>query len=126
MTSPLPQMEIPPQIREMAEKSVDQAKKAFDSFVQQAHKAVSTMETQAVQMQSSAKDLNAKAMSFAEANIAASFAFAQKLVRAKDASEIASLQQAFVQDQMKALGEQAKEIGTATTKIVTEAAKPKM
>lgn len=125
MATQIPQMEIPPQVREMAEKSVDQAKKAFDTFVQQAQKTVTTMESQAATMQSSAKDLNTKAMTFAEANIAASFSFAQKLVRAKDFNQIAALQQEFLQSQMKALSEQAKEIGTVTTKIVTEATKPR-
>lgn len=125
MATQIPQMEIPPQVREMAEKSVDQAKKAFDTFVQQAQKTVTTMESQAATMQSSAKDLNTKAMTFAEANIAASFSFAQKLVRAKDLNQIAALQQEFLQSQMKALSEQAKEIGTVTTKIVTEVTKPR-
>ena len=125
MAAQMPQMEIPPQVREMAEKSVDQAKKAFDTFVQQAHKAVSAMETQATQMQSGAKDLNAKAMSFAEANIAAGFTFAQKLLRAKDLTEVASLQQEFLQSQMKTLTTQAKEIGAVTSKLVTEVSKPR-
>lgn len=125
MAAQMPQMEIPPQVREMAEKSVDQAKKAFDTFVQQAHKAVSAMETQATQMQSGAKDLNAKAMSFAEANIAAGFTFAQKLLRAKDLTEVASLLQEFLQSQMKTLTTQAKEIGAVTSKLVTEVSWPR-
>ena len=123
MANQIPQYEIPPQVREMAEKSVDEAKKAFETFVQQAHKAVSTIETQTTHMQSSAKDLGAKAVSFAEANINASFEFAGKMLRAKDMTEFATLQQDFVKSQMSTLSEQAKEMGATTTKIVSEATK---
>lgn len=121
----MPSYEIPPQVREMAEKSVDQAKKAFDSFVQQAQKTVSTIEGQASAIQSGAKDLNAKAISYAETNVAASFEFAQKLVRAKDLNEVVKLQTEYVQSQMKAFADQAKDLGAVATKAVTDVAKPR-
>ena len=50
-------------------------------------------------------------MGFAEQNIANSFAFAQKLVRAKDIQEVMALQQEYLQSQMKAMSEQAKDLG---------------
>lgn len=121
----MPNYEIPPQVREMAEKSVDQAKKAFDSFVQQAQKTVSTIEGQASAIQSGAKDLNAKAISYAETNVAASFEFAQKLVRAKDLNEVVKLQTEYVQSQMKAFADQAKDLGAVATKAVADVAKPR-
>ena len=54
-------------------------------------------------------------MSFAEQNIANSFEFAQKLVRAKDIQEVMALQQEYLQTQMKAMSEQAKDLGSAAT-----------
>jgi phasin len=118
--------EVPAQVREMAEKSVDQAKKAFDGFISQAQKAVTAAEGQASAVQAGAKDFNTKALSFAEANVAASFDFAQKLVAAKDVSEIVKLQTEFLQAQMKSMGDQAKELSASATKAMTDAAKPKM
>ena len=50
-------------------------------------------------------------MTFAEQNIANSFEFAQKLVRAKDIQEVMALQQEYLQSQMKAMSEQAKDLG---------------
>lgn len=125
MTKDMPTYEIPVQVRDMAEKSVDQAKQAFDAFMQQAHKAVSAMEGQTAAMQTSGKEMGGKAMSFAEANMAASFDFAQSLLKAKDVNEVVKLQSEFMTAQMKAFGEQAKEIGSAATKVVADMAKPR-
>jgi len=126
MAKQVPGYEVPPQVREMAEKSVEQAKKAFDGFITQAHKAVSTVEGQTSAMQAGAKDVNAKAVAYAEANVAAAFEFAQKLVKATDINEVVRLQTEYAQSQMKAYGEQAKELGAAATKAFTDAAKPRM
>jgi phasin len=118
--------DIPTQMRQFAEQSVEQAKKAVDGFMTAAQKTAAAMETQASSAQTSAKDVGAKAMSYAETNIANSFDFAQKLVRAKDMQEILALQTEFVKSQMQALSEQAKELGTAATKAAMEHAKPKV
>jgi phasin len=117
--------DVPTQMRQFAEQSVEQARKAVDGFVAAAQKAVATAETQAASAQSSAKDVGQKAMSFAEQNIANSFEFAQKLVRAKDIQEVMALQQEYLQAQMKAMSEQAKDLGSAATKAAMEGAKPK-
>jgi phasin len=90
-----------------------------------AQKAAATVETQAATAQTGAKDMGQKAMSFAEQNIASSFDFAQKLVRAKDIQEVMALQAAFVKAQMQAMSEQAKELGTTATKAAMSAAKPR-
>jgi phasin len=117
--------EVPNQLRTLAEQSLEQARKAVDGFIDAAQKAVTTAEAQAAAAQSGAKDFGQKAMGFAEQNVANSFAFAQKLVRAKDIHEVMALQQEFLQSQMTALSEQAKDIGTAATKSAMENMKPK-
>jgi phasin len=117
--------EVPTQMRQFAEQSLEQARKAVDGFMTAAQKTATTLETQASTAQSGAKDVGQKAMSFAEQNIANSFEFAQKLVRAKDIQEVMALQQAFLQAQMKAMSEQAKDLGTTAAKAAMEQAKPK-
>ena len=104
--------EIPLEMREFADKSVEQAKKAFDGFVGAAHRTVSTMEDSAGVVQSGAQDIGRKAIGFAETNVAASFAFAQRLVRATDMVEVMRLQADFLKSQMAAMQAQAKELGT--------------
>ena len=117
--------DVPTQMRQFAEQSLEQARKAVDGFMTAAQKAVTTAEAQASAAQSGAKDVGQKAMSFAEQNVANSFAFAQRLVRAKDIQEVMALQQEFLQSQMQAMSEQAKDIGSAATKTAMENFKPK-
>jgi phasin len=116
--------QIPAEMRAMAEKSVEQAKQAFDGFMTAAHQTVTTIEGQAEAARKGAKDVSEKAIDFAEQNIASSFAFAQKLVRAKDIKELLELQTSYVRTQMQVLTEQAKELGETTGKLATDPLKP--
>ena len=109
--------EIPSDMRAMVEKSVEQARAAFDNFMNAAQEAVATFEGQAKAAQAGAKDIGEKALSYAERNVANSFAFAERLVRAKDPQEYVRLQTEFIQAQMKELAEQAKELGESATKL---------
>ena len=118
-------LDVPTQMRQFAEQSVEQAKKAVDGFLSAAHKTTTTMETQASTAQAGAKGMSEKVMGFAEANINNSFEFAQKLVRAKDIQEVMALQQEFLKSQMQAMQAQAKDIGTTATKAAMDSAKPK-
>ena len=122
---PFNNFEVPTQMRQFAEQSLEQARKAVDGFLNQAQKAVTTVETQANAAQSNAKDMGQKAMGFAEQNIANSFEYAQKLVRAKDIQEVMALQQEYLQSQMKAMSEQAKDLGSTASKAAMSAVKPK-
>ena len=122
---PMWNFDVPTQMRQLAEQSVEQAKKAVDGFLSAAHKTAVTLETQASTAQSGAKDVGQKVMGFAEANINNSFEFAQKLVRAKDIQEVMALQQEFMKQQMQQMQQQAKDLGTAATKTVMDSAKPK-
>jgi phasin len=116
--------QIPAEMRAFAEKSVEQAKHAFDGFMSAAHQTVSTFEGQAQAARKGAKDVSERAIDFAEQNIASSFEFAQKLVRAKDVKEMLELQAAYMRSQMQVLTEQAKELGETTGKLATEPMKP--
>jgi phasin len=118
--------DVPTQMRQFAEQSVEQAKKAVDGFLTAAQKTAAAMETQANTAQSGVKDAREKVMSFAEQNIANSFEFAQKLVRAKDVQEVLALQQEFLKSQMQTMQAQAKDLGTAAAKATAEMTKSKL
>ncbi len=109
--------EIPAEMRAMAEKSVEQARQAFDTFVAATKHAVTTAETQAKGAQSGAKEAGELAMRFAERNIASSFELAQKLVRAKDPQEVLALQAEYTKSQIATLTEQAKELSQKAARI---------
>src|SRR5947208_10337520 len=115
VNDPMPNFEIPTEMRQVAEKSLEEAKKAFDGFIAAAQKAAAEVEQQATLAQAGAKDVGKKAMAFAEQNVATSFEFAQKLARAKTVEEMMRLQAEFVKTQMPVLSDQAKELGEAVT-----------
>ena len=75
---------------------------------------------------SGGKDINAKAVSFVEANVAASFGFLEKLAKAKDLQAMIALQTEFAQSQMKTFAEQGKELGAVATKAMAEFSKPRV
>ena len=81
--------EVPAEMRDFAEKSVEQARKAMDGFIGAAQKAVDTFEGSANTVQASAKDMTRKTFAYAEQNIQAAFDLAQRMVRAKDMQEAA-------------------------------------
>jgi len=117
--------EVPNEVRAFAEKSVEQARKAFDGFVSAASQAATTFEGRTAAAQAGAKDVTQKAMSFAEQNVSNSFDFAQKLLRAKDANEVVKLHSDYVRKQIGTLSEQAKELGQTATRAAMDTAKPK-
>jgi phasin len=110
--------EVPAEIRDLTEKSVEEARKAFERFVEAAQKASSQAEGTAHILQSSAKDVSARAISFTEANVHPAFDLAQKLVHAKDPQEILAHQSEYVKMQLAAIEKQAKELGTAALTAV--------
>jgi phasin len=122
---PFEQFAIPNEVRSFAEQSVAQARKAFDGFLQAANQAMGQFEGQAQAARSSASEIAQKSMTYAEQNVAATFDFAQKLMRAKDAAEIMGLQSEYLTRQMQTISTQVQDLGQTAAKIAIDAAKPK-
>ena len=113
--------EIPAEMRAFAQKSADQAKEAFDSFISAAQHAVNTAENQATSAHSGMKQVGELAVNFTKRNIDTSFDFAENLVRAKDAQELMALHTDYVQSQIAALTDQAKELSKQAAKLAGQA-----
>ena len=113
--------EVPADMRKFAEQSVEQARQAFDRFISAAHEAVADFEGRAQTARSGAMDVGGRAMSFAERNMAASFEFAQQLVKAKDVQEVIRLQTEYVKAQVQALNEQTKDLAETAARVAKDA-----
>ena len=122
---PFEQFAIPPEMRTFAEQSVAQARKAFDGFIQAANQAMGQFEGHAQSAGSTAHDLAHKSMTYAERNVAATYDFAQKLMQAKDASEVMALQSEYLSRQMQTISAQVQDLGQSAAKMAMEAGKPK-
>jgi phasin len=120
------QFAMPNEVRAFVEQSVAQARTAFDGIAQAANRAVSQWHGHAEAARAGASEIAHKSMAYAEQNMAATFDFAQKLMRAKDPAEVLRLQSEYVNLQMRTLSTQAQELGQSAVKIVTDAAKPKL
>lgn len=114
--------EVPNEMREMAGKSVDQAKKAFDGFVGAASKAVEAAESHAANAQAQSRDIAKKAIGYVEQNVTAAFDLAQRLVHAKDVDEVVRIQSEFLKSQMSALQTQMTDIGSVMQESAKKAA----
>ncbi|MBD3848014.1 phasin [Bosea sp. OAE752] len=114
--------EIPAEMRDFAERSVEQARKAFDGFIGAAQKAVDSAHGSAENARVNTQEATRKAISYAENNVAAAFELAQKLVKSKDLTEVMQHQSDFLKAQMATLQSQLKEMGAAAQDVATKAA----
>jgi phasin family protein len=105
-----------PDMSEMVAQSMEQARGAMENYLRFFQKSMSATPW-------AETDLNKKLTSYAEQNVATTFAFAQKLTQAKDLQEIVGLQTEFFQKQLKALTDQAKDINETATKAAVSAFK---
>jgi phasin len=111
-----PTYEVPAEMREFAERSVAQARKAFEGFMGAVQKSSTALEPAANPALTGAKDVSAKAVTFAETNVNAAFDLAEKLVHAKDVQEVMQLQSDYLKAQMTTIQDQAKELGAVMQK----------
>jgi phasin len=109
--------EVPGQAREFMEKSIDQARNAFEAFTGAAEKAVSSFESA---LPSAAKEVNSKIFAAAQANIEATFDYAKKLAQAKDPQEIMRLHADFAKAQTETFQKQATEVGAAVQRALSD------
>jgi phasin len=117
--------EMPKGMQSMAEAGFEQARKGFDQFLAGAQQARGSIEERGATVRAGAKDISAKAFASAEQNVQASLDHAQALLHAKSVAEVMRLNTDFVQTQMRALTEQASEMGQIVSRAAVEAAKPK-
>jgi phasin len=106
MTDQQFKLEVPAQIKEVAEKTIDQAERGFSAFIEAANKSVSMIPNPTT-------DMSLRALSLTEQNMKAAFDHAKKLLQANDLQEAMRLQAEFLKAQYEAATEQLKEMGTS-------------
>ena len=108
-----PSFEIPPELREMAEKNVEQARAAYGQFMDFMTKAIGAWQGSApgdTPGLAGFKVVQDKAVTFAKENAERSFALASDLAKAKDVQEVLTLQSRYAQTQMQTFGIQAQQL----------------
>jgi phasin len=98
-----PKLEVPAELRELAEKTIDQAERAFEMFFEAANKSVGAIPGPAT-------SLSKQALNFTEQNMKSAFESARKLVHATDMQEALHIQSEFLRGQFTSAGDHMRQI----------------
>ena len=113
-----PKLEVPTELRDLAEKTIEQAEKAFGMFFEAATKSMNSVP-------GGGNDISKQALTFTEQNVRAAFEHARKLVHATDLQQAMQLQSEFLRSQFTNAGDHMRQITGAVMSKATEAAKGK-
>jgi hypothetical protein len=100
-------------MREMAQATLDKAKDAVSKYMAESQKLREKADSGVRASYSTAKEMNDKAVAYAEANVAAGFELAQRLLQAKDPQEMGTVYQSHLKEQMERMNTQFRELGSA-------------
>ena len=114
-----PKLEVPAELRDMAEKTVEQAEKAFGMFFDAANKSIASIPAPGT-------DMAKQALSLTEQNMKAVFDHARKLVHATDLQEAMRIQSEFLKSQFTNAGEHMRQITGGMMTAAKDATKPKL
>lgn len=117
-------MDIPVAMREMAEKSVAQAKDAYEKLKVAAEETTELIEDTYVTAAKGAAELNLKTLEAARANVNAAFDYARDVMQVKTLSEAIELSSTHLRKQFDVLADQAKDLSTLAQKVATDTAEP--
>jgi len=120
-----PSFEIPPEVREFAEKNVEQAREAYGQFMDFLTQAMGAWAGSGGAEMAGFRAAQEKAIAFAKENAERSFALASDLARAKDVQEVLTLQSRYAQTQMQSFGLQAQQLAWLMTDAMRDLQQPK-
>jgi phasin len=98
-----PKLEVPTELRDLAEKTIDQAEKAFGMFFDAANKSIASVPSPGTEM-------SRQGLSLTEQNMKAAFEHARKLVHATDLQQAMQIQSEFLKSQFTNAGEHMRQI----------------
>ncbi|NWG25794.1 MAG: phasin [Pseudorhodoplanes sp.] len=120
----MPKMEVPAAFREVAEKSVAQAKETWDKMKAASEEATEIMEETYTTASKGASDYGLKVIDTTRANVNAAFDFASALMGAKSISEIIELSTSHARSSFDTMSAQTKELAALAQKVATDAVEP--
>jgi phasin len=120
----MPKMEIPSAFRELAERSVSQAKENYEKIRSAAEEATDLLGGTYATASRGAADYGLKVLEAARANTNAAFDFASEFITVRSLSEAVELSTAHARKQFDALSAQAKELAALAQKVTAETTEP--
>jgi phasin len=117
-----PKPEIPEPLRDFVKLSIDQARRAFETFAATSEKTWKSFESMPPLGRAGLFALNAKIAEITRQNAEANFALAMKLAEVKDMQQAMELQSRHVKQQMETFAQQLEAMRDLATEIIQEAA----
>ncbi|AHY53185.1 conserved hypothetical protein putative granuleassociated protein CDS [Bradyrhizobium sp.] len=103
MTMIEPKLEVPAELRDLAEKTIDQAEQAFGMFFEAATKSMTSVP-------GAGTEVSKQALAFTEQNMKSAFEHARKLVHATDLQEAMRIQSDFLRSQFTSAGDHMRQM----------------
>jgi phasin len=120
----MPKMEMPTAFREIAEKSVSQAKETYEKMKSAAEEATDVIEDTYATATKGVSDYGLKLIEVARENTNSAFDFATRLMTVKSLSEVVELSTAHSRKQYEAVTAQTKELAAMAQKVAVDTAEP--
>ena len=118
--------EVPDAFRELMRVSIEQAKRAVDTFAATSEKTWKTFETSSQTASSGLRSLNEKIAEITRNNAEANFALAMKLAESKDVGQAMELQTEHARKQMESFVHQIEEIRDLAAQVIQDSTPPGM
>jgi len=120
----MPSMEMPAAFRELAEKSLAQAKDNYEKAKSAAEQATDVLEDTYSTASKGCCDYGLKVIEAARANSNATFDLMGEILTAKSYAEVVEKTTAYLRSQFETMTAQAKELGEHAQKVAAETAEP--
>jgi phasin len=120
----MPKMEVPAAFRELAEKSLGQAKESYEKMKSMAEDATDVFEETYNTACKGYTGYGLKMIETARANSDAAFDLMTDLMGAKSYSEVVEMTSGYMRKQFDTLTAQAKELSEQAQKVATDTAEP--
>ncbi|NJO53908.1 MAG: phasin [Bacteroidales bacterium] len=122
--APATELELPVAMREIAEKSVAQAKDTYEKIKSAAEDTTDMIEDTYVTASKGMSEFNVRALEAMRANINASFDFTRAVMQVKTLSQAVELTSSHIRKQFEALIDQTRELTELAQKVATDTAEP--
>jgi phasin len=117
-------LEVPKEVAELAQKSVDQAQAAVERVGEFAHDNLQVFDAATTALKTRTADFQLKVMEMAQGNLDATFDFARRALTVSDPSEFFKLQQDFLKQRFEQITRQSKELSELSVLFAKESSKP--
>jgi phasin len=120
----VPKLEVPAVFRDLAEKSVSQAKETYERMKSAAEDATDVLENTYANASKGASEYGLKLIETARVNTNSAFDFYTRLFGVKSYSELVELSTAHARKQFETVSAQTKELTALAQRVATDTAEP--